>query len=347
MRKLLCWSWILLLFVGCGGDAKYSLDKTASEAGSAEMSPVAEGGEALNVPALDDWPKNGTVAGLGEPDSPPEGRTTIQQPVIDNALAQNEVGGDDEPAIPEKAEPKRERPKENVERKIIYSGQVSVVVEEFESMETAIPDLVKEFNGYLKSANINRTEGRQRYGSWIARIPSVRFSEFLKAVSKLGIAEHQEQSTQDVTMEFLDVKARIASKKQVEQRILKLLEDRDGKLSDIVEAEHKLAEVRSEIESMEGRIRYLQNQTVFSTVTIEVREEKNYVPEKAPDFGGRIGKAWQDSLRSLKIAGQNFVIGVVAFVPWILPLGIFFGGGFFLLKRLVRRFSDTKNEAKK
>lgn len=326
MQKLLCWGWMLLLFIGCGAqyEAKYNA-----------------GSEATSSPP---------------PASDSTAETLLQQPVFEDldeadALAQNDAGGKNGQAIAEKPpqEPQAEQneaPK-NIERKIIYTGQVSLVVEEFTEMETAIPELVKEFGGYLKSADINRTEGRWRNGRWVARIPSARFSEFLQAVSKLGIAEHQEQSTEDVTMEFLDVEARIASKKQVEERILKLLEDRDGKLSEIVEAEHKLAEVRSEIESMQGRLRYLQNQTVFSTVTIEVREEKDYVPEQAPDFGGRIGKAWQDSLRALKRASQEFVIGVVAFVPWILPLGVLFGGAFLLLRWLVKRFSGGKKLEKK
>lgn len=328
MQKWLCWSWLLLLFIGCGGnkyEAKYADD---TESTTAAQSSTPPGGEM------------------------PEERSQIPLAINNaQAIAQNEVGGENEQAVAEKppqeqAQPKKP-PQNNIERKIIYTGQISLVVEEFEEMETAIPGLVKEFGGYLKSANINRTEGRWRSGSWVARIPSARFSEFLKAIANLGIAEHQEQSTQDVTMEFLDVEARIASKKQVEQRILKLLENRDGKLSDIVEAEHKLADVRSEIESMQGRLRYLQNQTVFSTVTIEVREEKDYVPAQAPDFGGRIGKAWQESLRALKIASQNFVVGVVAFVPWIPPLAIFFGGGIFLLKWMVKRFSGQKKEATK
>lgn len=298
MQKILCWSWLGLLVIGCGSATYY---ETAAKAPAPQQTQEAggEGAENLNLPAI-------------------------------NGVAKAQ------------ANPEANEPKEQVERKIIYEGRVSLVVEEFQAVETAIPDLVKEFEGYLKEANVNRNQGRWRSGRWVARIPSARFEEFLAEVAKLGIAETREQTAQDVTMEYLDLEARIKTKKELEQRILKLLEDREGKLSDVVEAEKELSRVRSEIESMEGQLRFLQNRTAYSTVTLDVREEQDYIPEAAPDFSGRIGKAWQESLRALKIAGQNFVIGVVAFVPWAIPLALVFGVMAFGVRWIRRRLFAPK-----
>ena len=279
MQKILCWGWILLLFIGCGGK---NLDHLAEE---------------------------------------------------QNAPAKAEKGAE-QPAA--KAQPQKAGAEKAAERKIIYEGRVSLVVENFEDMETAIPDLVKKYDGYMAEANVNRTEGRQRSGRWVARIPAERFADFLIAVSKLGIAEEQQQTAQDVTMEYLDLEARIATQKQLEQRILELLKNREGKLSDVIEAERELARVRSEIELMEGRLRYLKNRTSYSTVTIDVREEQDYVPAAAPNFGGRIGKAWLESLRILKEAGQNLVITLVAITPWIIPVSVVLWMLAFLWKRLRR-----------
>lgn len=222
----------------------------------------------------------------------------------------------------------------DIERKIIYEGRVSLVVEEFEEMETAIPELIKQFDGYLREARINRAEGRWRSGQWIARIPSSRFNEFIAEVSELGIAEEQEQSTEDVTMEYLDLEARIASKKKLEQRIEEVLKRKGDKLSDQLEGERELMRVRSEIDSMLGRLNFLKNQVAYSTVTIDAREEKDYVPAKAPDFAGRIGNAWKESVRNLKIAGQNLVIAAVAFAPWIIPVSVVCVGLVFGWKRV-------------
>ena len=292
MKQISCWSWIVVLLIGCGG-AKFDASGRANKR-AAEEAAVA---------------------------------------VVDAAGAMNpEQAGEAEAA-------------ENVaERKIIYEGRVSLVVEEFETMDSAIPELVQEFEGYLKEANINRQEGRWRSGRWVARIPSARFAEFLEEVAKLGIAEQKEQTAQDVTMEFLDLEARLKTKKELEQRILKLLEEREGKLSDVIEAERELNRVRSEIESMEGQLRYLQNRTAYSTVTIDIREEQDYIPEASTDFTSRVGKAWQESLRALKIAGQGLVIAGVAFVPWIIPTAIFIVLMIVVLKALRRRLFPAKAE---
>lgn len=282
MQKILCWSWMGLLIIGCGS-ATYDGEMAKVDVSNAEV-----------------------------------------------------AGGEAQPAEAAQGAEKA------IERKIIYEGRVSLVVEEFESVESAIPDLVKQFEGYLKEANVNRNQGRWRSGRWVVRIPSARFDEFLAEVAKLGIAETREQTAQDVTMEYLDLEARIKTQKELEQRILKLLEDREGKLSDVVEAERELARIRSEIESKEGQLRYLQNRTAFSTVTIDVREEQDYIPEAAPDFSGRIGKAWQESLRALKIAGQNLVIAAVAIAPWIIPVGLAIGVLAFLRRLIQKRWGRPK-----
>jgi neutral trehalase len=128
----------------------------------------------------------------------------------------------------------------------------------------------------------------------MVRIPVEKYEEFLLGLEKLGIPEHRTQTAQDVTEEFVDLEARIANKRKLEQRILQLVEDRDGKINDVIDVERELARVREEIERMEGRMRYLSNRAALTTVTITVREEKDYVPPQAPSFTSRIGTAWSE-----------------------------------------------------
>ena len=143
--------------------------------------------------------------------------------------------------------------------------------------------------------------------------------EPVNSLKQFGMAMH---SAQDVTEEFVDLEARIANKKRLEERIVELLKDSSDKIKDVIEVERELARVRGEIEQMEGRLRYLTNRTELTTVTISAREVREYVPPEALKFVGRVAQAWGNSLLSLKVLGENVAVTLVYTFPWLLVLGI-------------------------
>ena len=213
----------------------------------------------------------------------------------------------------------RESPEESA-RRIIYVAEVELVVKDFSSIEGRVPELVEKFGGYLADAAIDRTQGRSRSGRWVARVPVERFEEFVEALADVGVPVRREQTAQDVTVQYIDLEARIANKQRLEERLLQLLEDRSGKLSEIIEVERELARVREEIETMQGQLRYMANRAALATVTIRAREDDRYVPAQAPTFTARIGDAWRDSLGALRRFGEAAVIVAVSVAPWLVLL---------------------------
>jgi len=210
-----------------------------------------------------------------------------------------------------------------VERKIIYEAQLRLVVPDFASTEESIPRLIKEHGGYLSQSSIDRTSGEHRSGIWQARIPVDQFEAFLDGLSALGVPEHRSQTAQDVTEEFVDLEARISNKQRLEKRILELLDKADEKIKDIIEVERELARVRSEIEQMEGRLRYLTNQTDLTTVTIFAREQLDYVPPETPSFLSRTKQTWSHSLIALQEFSEGLAVVIVFVFPWLAALSVF------------------------
>lgn len=209
-----------------------------------------------------------------------------------------------------------------VERKVIYNASLDLVVKDFAPLETEIPKLVKQAGGFLADVSVNRTQGLQRSGTWQARIPVDKFEQFLDDVSELGIPENRRQTAQDVTEEFVDLEARIANQKRLEERIVELLDSSSDEIKDVIEVERELGRVRGEIEQMEGRLRYLTNRTDLTTITITAREERDYVPPAAPSFTGRIREAWANSLLELKNFGADLAVAVVYLTPWLVILAV-------------------------
>ena len=240
----------------------------------------------------------------------------------------DEAAGEDQPA--KEAEPQAQ---ESTREYIIYEARISLVVEDIEQFEKSLPDLIEKFEARLDDSTINRRQGRRRSGIWVVGVPSKRLAEFLTEVGDLGIVEQQGQTAENVTRQYLDLETRIKTKQELEKRILSILKTREGQLADILAAERELARVRGEIESMQTQLRNLAHRVKYSSVTINAREERDYVPKKAPDFAGKIGTAWRESLKALGIAGENSVIAIVAIAPWIIPLAVVFIGGWLLLKK--------------
>jgi hypothetical protein len=204
-----------------------------------------------------------------------------------------------------------------LQRKIIYTAEVDLVVEDFAEMPSDVATLTKQFGGYVAGSTVTGSPGRPRRGQWTLRVPVARYEEFLAAVQQLGEVRSVSSNSEDVSEEFYDLQARIRNKRQAEQRLLKHLEDSTGKLEEILKVELELDRVREEIERMEGRLRVLNDLTSLTTVTLRVDEIRNYVPEEAVTYATRVRRAFATSIDALVATAKNVSIAAVAASPWL------------------------------
>ncbi len=202
-------------------------------------------------------------------------------------------------------------------RKIIYNAQVTLIVKSLTGFNAKLDTLVKSSGGYISATDQSSQTEAQRNGSWTIRVPVERFNHFLAAVSELGELQRSHLDSQDVTMEYYDLEARIKNKQEEEKRLLKHLADSTGKLDDILSVERELTRVRGEVEQMQGRIRFLGNQAALSTVTLTVSEIQNYIPPTQPTFAGQIARTFHESLSSLIAVGKALILFAVALAPWL------------------------------
>ena len=198
-------------------------------------------------------------------------------------------------------------------RKLIKNGTLSFETKDIEKTGKEIEKLYQEFNGYLASENHFNYGERLQHEQEI-RIPSQSFDPFIKKLEELGTkVENKHISTQDVTEEFIDVEARLKTKKDLEARYLDLLKIAKT-VQEMLSIESQLGNVRAEIESMEGRLNFLQNQVAFSTIKI------SYYELTGADFGFA-----SKFIHSLKNGWDNlltFLIAMVNVWPFLMLLGI-------------------------
>lgn len=220
-------------------------------------------------------------------------------------------------------------------RKIIYTARVKVVVEDFAGVPQSVQSLVNQHGGFVSMSNVGSMQGRSRSGSWTIRIPVDQYQRFLAATGDIGQTASLSQNADDVSEEFFDAQARVSNKKKLEDRIVKLLEKSDHKIQHVIEVERELGRVREEIERIEGRIRYLTDRTSLTTVNLDIREQRNYVPETAATFTSRISTAWSQSLTRFRLAAENLIVFAVGNFLGFCVFAVVVLVGFFVLRRFL------------
>ncbi len=232
-----------------------------------------------------------------------------------------------------------------IERKIIYTADISLVIEDLDKAQQALEKLIQENKAFIAQSEIQGTTGSPRSGRWKIRLPVENFASFRNAVARLGEVIRNSTDSKDVTDEYYDVKQRIKNKKVEEERLLEHLKKSTGNLKDILDVERELSRVREEIERFEGRMNVLENLISLTTITVHLQERRGYVPAEAPSFGTTIGRTFHGSLDLLQKAGQGVVLFMVAAGPWLVVLAIIFGPVWWLLRRRLRGASSVNSPA--
>lgn len=169
-------------------------------------------------------------------------------------------------------------------------------------------------------------------GSATLRVPSARFDEAMDRVIALGEPISQAVQGTDVSEEFVDLEARLRHWKRVEVFTLGLMDDAKD-IADSLAIQQRLDTVQLTIEQIEGRLRFLDARTTFSTITVGLTEAPVVppapveTPEPAP-----ITEAFQQAVDMIT-AVLAFMIVALAF---IVPFGVIGAIG-LLGYRLVRR----------
>lgn len=333
--------YVLLVVSGCGQQAKESRPAAEMPAASADWAsggmmknagPLAaespmRGGMGMEFKSVDrSTGLMGQMAGMGG---------QLAAIVTDGTSATNFAGQMKEAqAIPASASTAAS----GISRKIVYDAKVELVVESVDPIATKIGSLVQQARGYIAEQSVSGSPGSKRAMQWRFRVPVDQFDSFVESVVALGELVRNDRTSQDITEQYYDIEARIKNKKTEEATLNKILQERSGKLEDVLKIEMELSRVRGEIEQLEGRIRVLENISSLATLSLNVREREQYAPA-APivaDFRTQMTRTWDGSVSDLIKMAKSVVLWVVSMVVWIPFLLVGALVAWMVLRRLLR-----------
>jgi len=202
-------------------------------------------------------------------------------------------------------------------RKIVRLAELELEVAAPGTTQTAIERLAERHGGYVISALRNTDNGSAVVVNVTVtvRVPQAELLNAIAEVKQLGRGVGSERITSDdVTDEYVDLAARSASQKQLEQQYLELLK-RAGTIKDAMEVQKVLAEVRTEIERMEGRQRLLEKESAFSTLSVRLTTAVPQLAAAGSGFSSTLRRAWSDALSS----STDTVTGAIRLLGFLLP----------------------------
>ena len=240
--------------------------------------------------------------------------------------------------VPDKVEPDKVRP-EVIKKKIIKDGRLGLQVENLQSAKQRIDSLVKSAGGYYANENLKNSDNQTGY-ELVIRIPVVNFERFVGSAEK-GSSKvlYKEIQARDVTEEFVDLESRINSKRNSLARYNEIMK-KANTVKDIIQIEESIRVLQEEIESTEGRLRYLNDCVNYSTLNMTISTQKDFTfkPAKRDSFWEKLKESVAEGWYGL----VDFILDFFGLWPYLILIIPFV----FLTRRLIKKWKRRSQDKK-
>ena len=212
-------------------------------------------------------------------------------------------------------------PQTGTNRKIVYTASMRMESTRFDDARAALLAAVEDCGGYLESTDQSGSakEG-SRWVSYTVRVPAVKYTAFLEQAGQAGSVLNLNESAQDITLEYVDVQARLESLESKKAR-LEALADKAETTADLLEIENQLTEVQYQLESYTRQMKVMDNQVDYCTVDISLREVATLTPTGV-SFGERIADAFTGGWTAFAAFVQDAVVAIIYNLPLLIIFGI-------------------------
>ncbi|MDO9516996.1 MAG: DUF4349 domain-containing protein [Methanosarcinaceae archaeon] len=218
---------------------------------------------------------------------------------------------------------------ESIERKVISTADLAIKVDDSAAAIDEIIKITEAAGGFVSSSSVYDSyyEGDQKEGYATVRVPKDGFTSVIGDIETLGEVTSKTISGRDVTEEYIDLSARLGNLERQEERLVEILAMATT-VEEVLDVERELGRIRGEIESLTGRLKYLNDKVDLSTITVRVSEPRP------------ITQSWgiRDALSESVAGFISSVAALIVFVGYALPIVIFLivivGGILFIRNRI-------------
>ena len=234
-------------------------------------------------------------------------------------------------------------------RKWIVTVNLTAETDDLDALRSALDEKIAALNGYVEdqsvyNGSIYDSGRRYRSANLTVRIPADSIDAFLQDVGGLANIVRQNKSIEDVTLSYVATESRLKALETEEARLLELLPQAEN-MTDLLEIEARLSEVRSELENYASQKRLYDNQIDYATIYIAIEEGQEYTPTEEPSLWERIRDGFKDNLEGVGEGLLDVLVWFIVSIPTLVVLAVVVLI-LVLIVRRIRRRRKAKKAAK-
>lgn len=223
-------------------------------------------------------------------------------------------------------------------QKMVYKVWLETETEGLDALISNVNQQIDALSGYVESHNQrngSKYSGsrRYRYADMTIRIPADKLDSFVTQIAESSNVVSKKQTAENITLSYVATQSRITALETEQTRLLELLAEAKN-MSDILEIEKRLTEVRGDLEEYTSQLRVYDNIVDYATIYLTVSEVTEYTETEEPQsVWQRIGKGFMESLKNLGSFFVELFVFVIVALPYLIPLGLVVTGIIWLVKR--------------
>ena len=201
---------------------------------------------------------------------------------------------------------------------VVRSGYVALEVSDVEASLKSITELITANGGYL-SGSSRYGQDDQLYVGATFRVPATNFDSVMSGLRERGDVLSEDVSSYEVTMQLVDLEARLKNLRASETAFLALL-NRASSVSDIVAVQAELSRIQGEVESFEAQRAALADQVAMSSINLSLQLPVSPVDAASGDFD--LGYEISNALANLINVGRAVITAAINIVVIGIPIAV-------------------------
>lgn len=221
-------------------------------------------------------------------------------------------------------------------RKIVKTATLSIKTKNYESFMTGIKQKIVQYGGYVEqSQEYNYDNNSNRNANMEVKIPADKLENFIEELASIGTITSKTIASDDITDSYIDVESRIKALETEEETLLGILKKAES-LTDVIELQKRLSEVRADLEAMKAQKQSYDGMVSYSGVTLDINEVERVV-EGDDTFFGEVKEKLMNNLYDLGDFFRDFAINLIASLPYIAIIGVVAAIVIVIIKKVRKR----------